>query len=809
MITISLTDITVHKRTAEEALLRAQQAERASELLARFKRMADYATVGLFDLSPNGKIVQANDTFYQIMGLTKPDLEFDPSQCWLDAILEEDLPTVRKNQEILRAQGKPIADEIRLKKSWVDEDAIGHPSVGQTWVLATTLPVRDSEGNVTGMTGCVTDISVQKAKTQIALERADLLHQVLIRTREAKSSEEKFARFAEAAPIGISIMTADGCINYCNETWFKVTHHPHDIPLDQPFLWTSQVEDDDLHIVQAAWQSIMSHHVSPTIEFRMKHFWNAPGNSADSGTPAPTWLMSSFFPEFDEDGKVKSIMSCLSDISHFKWAESIQRQRTIEALESKRQQENFIDITSHEMRNPLSAIVQCADLIVDSLENIRASSTESIQLVIDGSIDSAQTIISCAQHQKVIVDDILTLSKLDSDLLSITPVATDPKNVVREAIKIFAAESRRAGIRLSVAVDKSVDELKINWVLLDPSRLRQVLINLLTNALKFTQTGEEREVTVTMSAFTERPSRNRASMISYIPMRSVRDDLFPISSLHENPTPQYFLHFAVKDTGRGLTDAEKKLLFKRFSQASSRTHVQYGGSGLGLFISRELTELQGGEIGVASESGVGSTFAFYIRTQKTSSPEDKVVIPKIPNEPADKIASKLPITVLVVEDNLINQVVLSKQLRNLGSAVYVANHGMEALDFLRTTKHWKNNAGHGTDLEVILLDIEMPVMDGLTCARKIRELQREGEIIGHVPIIAVSANARSEQIVAAKVAGMVRMTISLLYSLSSLFLRPMAFLNQQYAVFLKLKYSFVPLVIQDEIWQTVSSKTSS
>jgi CheY-like chemotaxis protein len=292
-------------------------------------------------------------------------------------------------------------------------------------------------------------------------------------------------------------------------------------------------------------------------------------------------------------------------------------------------------------------------------------------------------------------------------------------------------------------------------------------------------------------------------------MRSVRDDLFPISSLHENPTPQYFLHFAVKDAGRGLTDAEKKLLFKRFSQASSRTHVQYGGSGLGLFISRELTELQGGEIGVASESGVGSTFAFYIRTQKTSSPEDKVVIPKIPNEPADKIASKLPITVLVVEDNLINQVVLSKQLRNLGSMVYVANHGMEALDFLRTTKHWKNNAGHGTDLEVILLDIEMPVMDGLTCARKIRELQREGEIIGHVPIIAVSANARSEQIVAAKAAGMVRMIISLLYSLSSLFLRPMAFLNQQYAVFLKLKYSFVPLVIQDEIWQTVSSKTSS
>ncbi len=91
----------------------------------------------------------------------------------------------------------------------------------------------------------------------------------------------------------------------------------------------------------------------------------------ETGPSAPTWLISSFFPEIDESGSVKSIMSCLSDILLFKWAESIQRQRTIEALESKRQQENFIDTTSHEMRNPLSAIVQCADLIVDSLEDLR------------------------------------------------------------------------------------------------------------------------------------------------------------------------------------------------------------------------------------------------------------------------------------------------------------------------------------------------------------------------------------------------------------------------------------------------------
>lgn len=755
MVTISLTDITIHKRTAEEALHRAQQAERLSGLLARFKRMADFATVGLFDLSTDGKIVQANDTFYDIFGMPRSDPEVENSRKWLDYIVEDDIPILEENWRSAAKHGKAIADEIRLKKPWIDADAAGNPVSGQTWALTTSLAVRDSDGNVVGLTGCVTDISVQKAKAQIALERADLLDQVLVRTREAESSEAKFARFAEAAPIGISIMTADGCISYCNETWFKITHHPRDVPLDRSFSWVAQVADEDLHIVQTAWQSIMANHKSPTIEFRMKHSWNPPGDSSESGPPAPTWLMSSYFPEIDESGNVKSIMSCLSDISHFKWAESIQKQRTIEALESKRQQENFIDMTSHEMRNPLSAIVQCADLIVDSLEDLRPSTNGNIQQILDGSIDAAQTIISCAQHQKSIVDDILTLSKLDSDLLTITPIPADPSKIVKEALKMFAAESRRADIKLSVNIDKSVTDLKIEWLLLDPSRLLQVLINLLTNALKFTQTGGRKEVTVTMSASVDKPSQAK-TMISYIPTRALRDDLLSLSTPpREGRRQQLYLHFAVQDTGRGLTDEEKKLLFKRFSQASPRTHVQYGGSGLGLFISRELTELQGGEIGVASQPGVGSTFAFYVKTQRTIQPDDILSPGSVPIKKSTKASAGLAITILVVEDNLINQAVLAKQLRNLGCTVEVANHGGEAINFLKTTSYWHGNGEKGKHVQIVLLDIEMPVMDGLTCARTVRDFQRKGEIIGHVPIIAVSANARSEQVMRAKEAGMV------------------------------------------------------
>jgi CheY-like chemotaxis protein len=225
---------------------------------------------------------------------------------------------------------------------------------------------------------------------------------------------------------------------------------------------------------------------------------------------------------------------------------------------------------------------------------------------------------------------------------------------------------------------------------------------------------------------------------------------------------------------------EMTLLFRRFSQASPRTHVQYGGSGLGLFISRELTELQGGQVGVASKAGVGSTFAFYVRARRCAPPEDPNPIPAHPVDKQAKMISPAslariqkipdqisktgiaspsalsppPKFVLIVEDNIVNQKVLSKQLRSAGCIVSVANHGGEALAFLQTSRFWQGRELDGEELSVVLMDLEMPVMDGLTCVKKIRQLQTEGTIVSHVPVIAVTANARSEQIVIAKDAGM-------------------------------------------------------
>jgi signal transduction histidine kinase len=147
-----------------------------------------------------------------------------------------------------------------------------------------------------------------------------------------------------------------------------------------------------------------------------------------------------------------------------------------EAVELKRQQEAFIDITSHEMRNPLSAIIHCADEISASLTSLK-SDAANVQIpieLIDSNIDAAQTIALCANHQTRIVSDVLTMSKLESALLFVTPVDARPRQVAQQALKMFDGELQTAGIRMEFTVDESMEKLQVDWVRLDPSRLLQV-----------------------------------------------------------------------------------------------------------------------------------------------------------------------------------------------------------------------------------------------------------------------------------------------------------------------------------------------
>ena len=516
-----------------------------------------------------------------------------------------------------------------------------------------------------------------------------------------------------------------------------------------------------------------------TFEIRLNKPFQAEEVQGDQSVTGPTWIIAAAYPEKAEDGTVIGILGCLTDISRQKWAEDFQTRKMLEAVELKRQQENFIDITSHEMRNPLSAIIQCADMISTSLMEFNAGSKDLTipREIVDSGVDAAQTIILCAQHQKRIIDDILTLSKLDSDLLLIAPVEVRPISVIESALKIFDGELQKADVNLRFRVEPSYNELAVDWVKLDPSRMLQVFINLVTNAIKFTQPEPKRQIVISIDASLDHPDVR--SGIEFLPRGPSRKDLSSGSDWGSGE--EIFLYIEVQDSGRGLTEQERMTLFQRFSQASPRTHVQYGGSGLGLFISRELTELQGGQIGVASTAGVGSKFAFFIKARRCSPPEnstssathpidmgaqakivsstavarfkDGSVPPRKPERQAS-LPELPPKHVLIVEDNIVNQKVLSKQLRNAGCIVSVANHGLEALAFLSTSRFWKGLETNGVELSLVLMDLEMPIMDGLTCVKRIRQLQKEGMIVGHVPVVAVTANARSEQIATAKDSGM-------------------------------------------------------
>lgn len=615
----------------------------------------------------------------------------------------------------------------------------------------------------------------QREARLAAIDRIQLSEELAARTEEVAESETKFTRLAEFAPVGIFIANSQGLITYCNDMWYEITKVPKEgINTEN---WIEYVKPEDRDMVLSLWYELVNNLVPINAEFRFKTIWDDP-----NGNPGDTWALASAYPEKTQAGKLKGIFGSITNISRQKWAEHFEKRRMEEAIEMKRQQENFIDITSHEMRNPLSAILQCADEISTTLTEFRTNHSSPQRVVdelMDESVDAAQTIALCAQHQKRIVDDILTLSKLDSALLLVEPTDVMPITVAQRALRMFDGEVHKADIHLEFKVDESLERLKVEWVKLDPSRLLQVLINLTTNAIKFTTTQEKRIITVTIGASLEQPWKHELTHVSYFPSRAKRKDL--TTSPEWGTGEKVYIHFAVQDTGRGLTQDETKLLFLRFSQASPRTHVQYGGSGLGLFISRELVELQGGEIGVSSRAGEGSTFAFYVKARRSTAPADMLnqsPSTGFPQPPArrsfasgrvpkssrpqglmpKKAVPKSSLKILIVEDNLVNQRVLQKQLRNLGCIVYVANHGGECLDQLRETNYWTGNENTGKDLTVVLMDLEMPVMDGLECARTIRQLQQEGSIVKHVPIIAVSANARLDQMEMALTAGMVQFT---------------------------------------------------
>jgi hypothetical protein len=265
---------------------------------------------------------------------------------------------------------------------------------------------------------------------------------------------------------------------------------------------------------------------------------------------------------------------------------------------------------------------------------------------------------------------------------------------------MFEAELKRAEMKLEVIEQESLNSLQVQWTLLDPSRVLQVLIDVMTNAIKFTRTEDVRHIRMTMGASLTPPSKSHDFGMQYVRKSTTSPD--QTSKAEWGDGEVIYLSITVEDTVGGLNDKEINNLFHLFAQASPNIHQTYGGLGLGLFISRQLVEMQGGEIGVVSIAGKGSTFQFYVKTWRTNPPKEVqqntdfqllvtddalregcgVDIPALqdvvnmPNIEPDMARSMYPsspslevLHTLVVEENIVNQKVVTKQLRKSGHIV--------------------------------------------------------------------------------------------------------------------------------------------
>lgn len=214
------------------------------------------------------------------------------------------------------------------------------------------------------------------------------------------------------------------------------------------------------------------------------------------------------------------------------------------------------------MRNPLSAILQSVDEITEYLSSTFASRTVDLDAT-QGSIEAVDTIALCCHHQRRVIDDVLTLSKMNTKMLQITLDENDPLQVVSSVVRIFSGDAKKQGISLVLKVEDSLQQMAIDRLLFDPGRLSQVLVNLLGNAIKFTRDSSERQITVIVGAFGSRPLPGDHGVQYVEPELRTNDTSDPDTS---DEGKRVYLRIVVQDTGIGMTDEEKQRVFKRFAQ---------------------------------------------------------------------------------------------------------------------------------------------------------------------------------------------------------------------------------------------------